>query len=290
MAERRLPLTAFAALALGLLLHPALGLAGLPKARIVTAALALALGFGLAARASRRTEWVLAAGALALLLGLGYDSVRGHEGHLTLALREAAHLYDEEGPGGASLGLRPLGFEVRLAGLEGGGARLALPGGEKVLVPGTALSFSGVRLGRARSVPTGEAARLLLSVTEAGRTREVELVPPGTAETGGLEIALDRYFADFALSQGQPFSRSPQPRNPAALLKVRSPAGVFPVFVIRALPGIHEQPGLPASFALLRVEPEMALRIDVFQEPLLLLSALGLVLVLIALGVEAFEA
>jgi hypothetical protein len=291
MAEdRRLPWTGLVALALGILLHPAFGLAELPRGRILTAALSLGLALSLASFASRRPEWLLAAGAVAFLIGQGYDSVRGHQGHLTLAVNEAAHLFDEEGPGGASLGLRPLGFEVRLAGVEAEAARLVLPGGEAILTKERALSVLGARLGRPTLMPTGEAARLVLSVTAEGSTREIDLEPPRTATLGKLEIALDRYFADFALSpRGEPFSRSPVPRNPAALLRVTSPQGVFPMFVIRALPGIHEQPGVPATFALLKVEPQMALRIDVFEEPFLLVSLVGLVAMLVALGLEALQ-
>src|SRR5690242_21131868 len=49
----------------------------------------------------------------------------------------------------------------------------------------------------------------------------VEVTPEQPGVLGDLEVAVERYFPDFALDgQNQPYSRSDEPRNPAALLQV----------------------------------------------------------------------
>jgi hypothetical protein len=275
------------AILLGLLLHPQIlaWVRSLPQARLVTVSLGLGLVAAVAASSRTPAERLFAAGVFAAALGFGYDLTRGHSGTLALALGEASHLFEEQGPNGTKIGLRPLGFETRLEAIEGSSARLALPGGARLLAPGHAFSVGGFRLGQPTPEPTGEAARLRLAVTEEGRTTDVDLVPPESAHVGNLEIVVDRYFADFALdAKGQPYSRSPEARNPAALLKVESPAGLFPVFVIRALPGIHEQPGLPASFALVSVDPLWVLRVSVHGEPMAAVCLAGVLLAAFALA------
>jgi hypothetical protein len=284
-------LPALLATLLGLLVHPLVlpRLGGLPGARFVLPALAAATVVSLALAARKPSERFVAAGAVAVLVGLGYDAARGQAGTLTLAIGEAAHLFDEQGPNGAALGLRPLGFEVRLDAYDGVTAELALPGGRALLRKERAVLEGGVTLAQPRSVHTGEAARLRLAVTQPEGRQEVSLVPPDPVRAGDLEIALDRYFPDFALDdQRQPYSRSLDPVNPAALLKVRSPSAVFSVFVIRSMPGVHIQPGLPATFALVDVDPLVALQIAVFREPLAPLCLLGLVVVGcgVALGIR----
>jgi hypothetical protein len=286
------PLSFVLALALGLLVHPVLlPLAGrLPEARLILAV--LALGFVTSLVLSSRTlpERVAAGGAVLVLLGVGYDAVRGHRGSVALELGQAAHLFDEEGPSGASLGLRPLGFEVRLGGSEDGALSLVTDEGTGRVGSERGWTHRGFRFAKPETRPTGEAGRLRLVVTEGDLTQDVDLLPPQSARMGDLRIALDRYFADFALdAKGEPYSRSSDSRNPAALLKVESPKGVFRVFVIRALPGIHHQPGLSASFSLLSVDPVRAVQLAVVSEPLAPLCLVGVLLGALGIGLGLFR-
>lgn len=278
---------------LGLLVHPALKAdAWLPSGATTVAALSLMLVLALASRARAGAADVLAAaGALAVVLALGYDAVRGHRGSLTLTVGQGTRTFDEDGPGGRSLGLRPLGFEVSL---DRAGARgeiiLGVTLDEGTVTPveigdGRAVRLGGFRLGDPRPITTGEAAILRIAVSGSGARQDVEVGPGRPARAGDLDVSLERYFPDFALDEkGLPFSRSSEPRNPAALLQVRRDASAWRVFVIRAVPGIHTQPGLDRSFALTAVEPAVALRIGVAREPAAGLAGAGILLVTLALA------
>lgn len=272
------------ALLLGLLLHPALPLPHGDAWRTAVAFLALALIVALVAASRTLDERLVAAGAALVLLGAAYDEARGHRGNLVLEPGRPVHLFEEEGVRGP-LGLRPLGFEARLAGLDEGGVLLVGPRGTVRITPEQGWSWGGMRLGGPSTLKTGEASRVRLAVTRAGVTREVDLNPPEVARLDDLEIALERYFPDFALDRkGEPYTRSLELRNPAALLHVRHAANVFPVFVIQALPGIHNPEGLSASFALLGVEAAVAVKLHVFGEPLAALCLGGLLLSVLGIG------
>jgi cytochrome c biogenesis protein len=98
---------------------------------------------------------------------------------------------------------------------------------------------------------------------------------------GELSLTLEEYFPDFALDeQRQPYTRSLDPKNPAALLSVESPRGRFRVFVLQAMPGVHRVEELDRSFALRGIEPEASVEIAVRREPLALGVLLGGLLVL----------
>jgi hypothetical protein len=95
---------------------------------------------------------------------------------------------------------------------------------------------------------------------------------------------VSRYFPDFALDERQqPFTRSDQPRNPAALLEVTRGTASWRVFVIRAMPGVHRPPGLDRTLALVGVVSDEAVRLSVHREPASLLAGLGLLVA--AIGV-----
>jgi MprA protease rhombosortase-interaction domain-containing protein len=259
--------------ALAGVIHPSLRAPEwLPAAPVVVAALALLLALGLVVRARRDAgARLLGLGACLLLASVGYDGVLGRRGSLTLVVGQAKNGFEEEGPGARSLGLRPLGFPI---GLERADARVAVlslasPQGEGTveLTRERSVGRGGFRFGDPRVVPTGEVARLRVAVQGGPETREVDVTPerPGLVE--GLQIGLERYFPDFALDgKQQPFSRSPESRNPAAL------------FVIRALPGVHRIEPLDRSFSLTSVEPEVAVRMRVTREPAAPLAGAGVLL------------
>jgi hypothetical protein len=95
-----------------------------------------------------------------LLVGaVGVDGVRGHEGTLTLLPGEAGSHFEETGPGGRSLGLRPLGFVVGVERvLPGGGVALTLAGENAPveLTSGRAVAFGGYRIARPRPAVADE--------------------------------------------------------------------------------------------------------------------------------------
>ena len=273
------------------LLHPAVRAeAWLPEHAAALAALLLlaAIAFVLrtvAAPASRRlAAGLLAAGAVLAVGAVGAEGLRGHRGTLSLVPGQARTHFDEIGPDGRSLGLRPLGFSIGLEGsLPGGALALAVPGETRpvVLAPERAVSAGGFRFGRPRSAPTGVAARLRVGISGGGEDVTVDLAPGRPAQAGDLTLTLEDYFPDFALDeQRQPFTRSREPRNPGALLVVQGPQGTFRVFVLRSMPGVHRIEPLDRSFALRAVEPEVAAEIAVHREPLAAVVLLGALLAL----------
>jgi len=279
------PLLAAAAL----VLHPALRTeAWLPERDAVLAALLLFVTIALALRAAfvprRLAPALLAAGALLVVGAVGADGVRGHRGTLSLVPGQAPSHFDEVGPEGRSLGLRPLGFTIGLdRSMPGAALALVLPGENEtvVLTPGRAVSSGGFRFGSPRVVLTGAAARLRVGISGGGEDVTVDVVPGRPARAGDLTIALEEYFPDFALDdRRQPFTRSREPRNPAALLTVNSPQGTFRVFVLRAMPGVHRVEALDRAFALRAVEPEVAAEIQVHREPFAAVALLGALLAL----------
>ena len=233
-------------------------------------------------RAPRR---VVAVGAATFALAVAYDAVRGEQGTLTLAEGQGSRTFEEEGPGGRRLGLHPLGDAVVLEAVE--------PDGTVVLgqtdaqrsarvSARRAAAVAGYRLGMPERAATG-GARLVLRVS-GGAEGEVTLREGEKGRAGDLEIAVSKYFPDFALDERQqPFSRSDEPRNPAALLDVTRGTASWRVFVIRAMPGIHHPQGLDRTLTLADVVPDEAVRLAVHREPAALLAGLGLLVA--AIGV-----
>ena len=277
--------------ALAGIIHPSLrAREWLPAAPAVVSALAILLVLGLLVRA-RSDPWarLLGLGACLLLAAVGYDGVLGRRGSLTLIAGQSKSGFEEEGPEGRPLGLRPLGFGISLARADPRvtSLRLASPAGEETveLTRERAVSRGGLRFGDPQAVPTGEVARLRVAVQGGPETREVDVTPERPGLVGALQIGLERYFPDFALDgKQQPFSRSNEPRNPAALLRVEREGKVWRVFVIRSLPGVHRIEALDRSFSLTSIEPEVAVRMRVTREPAAPLAGAGLLLMAGALA------
>lgn len=267
--------------------HPALDLSGrwpafVPAVAFVWVACLLARAEG---------HWprqLLAVGAALALSALAYDAVRGVEGSLELAPGEATTRFTETGPDGRPLGLRPLDFSLRLEGVDpDGGARLSVARPDGTTATASLAPRRSLRAGAFRFAPRGWSATrgpalLRLAIVTGGATHEAELATGVSTRVADLEIAVEQYFPDFALdAQRQPFSRSDEPRNPGALLRVKRGAQEFRVFVLQALPGIHTQEGLDASFSLAGVEAARPLRIDVTASPAAAGVAAGAVLALV---------
>src|SRR5207245_840228 len=156
--------------------------------------------------------------------------------------------------------------------------------------PQRAVSWAGFRLGSPRRIATGEAASLRVTVTGPAGPQAVDVVPGQLTRAGDLEIGVERYFPDFVLDERQqPFSRSLEPRNPAALLQVRRGGQAWRVFVIAAMPGIHRPEGLDRSFSLLSMTPLETVEIAVAREPAAPLAGAALLLLAAAAFSSAFE-
>ncbi|HEX9187610.1 MAG TPA: hypothetical protein VGB87_11085, partial [Vicinamibacteria bacterium] len=266
------------------LLHPAAAAARWAPARpALLAALLTLSGLGLVARAfaSRRAGPVLAAaGAASCLLALGGDGLLGHHGTLTLVPGQVRPHFDEEGPGGRALGLRPLGFAVGVERVsdEGGTVALALPGkgGPSELTPSRAVAAGGYRFASPRVSRSGGVSRLRVAAADGARTTVVDVAPGVPGRAGDVAIALEQYFPDFALDERrQPYSRSAEPRNPAALLSLEKGGEAYRAFVLRSMPGVHRVEPLGLAFSLLEVEPERRVEIAVHREPAALFVLLG---------------
>ena len=281
--------------AAALALHPATGaLRWLPGQPAVLAALLLLAVLALAARAAGESERrlgavVMVAGAVVLVGALGVDGLRGHHGTLTLAAGQSQGNFDEEGPEGRSLGLRPLGFAIGAERVAGDSVVLAGPGRKLPieLTPGRAVAFGGTRFARPRVTTTGGASRLRVAASDAARTLVVDIAPGAPGRAGDLTIALEQYFPDFALDdRQQPFSRSAEPRNPAALLTIEKGGQAYRAFVLRSMPGVHRVGGVGLAFSLLEIEPERTVEIAVHREPAALAALVGALLLAAGLALS----
>lgn len=283
-----------------LVLHPGLRSEAWPKQRALVLAVLVALAaLALVSRAAsavvsgRVGELLVAAGGLALVAAVGTDGVRGHHGSLALVAGQVTTSFDERGLAGKPLGLRPLGFSVECVRVEAdGGAALAFAGesGTRELTPRHALAFSGFRFARLREATTGGIARLRVGVGDGRKEQVVDLGPGRPGRAGDLTITLADYFPDFALDAAkQPFSRSTEHRNPAALVTVERGDRSYRAFVIRSMPGIHRVEDLGLSFSLLDVEPERSAEIDVHREPAALLAGFAALLIVVGLGASLAE-
>jgi hypothetical protein len=277
--------TAAAAGLFALVLHPAARAESwLPSPPLVTALLALLLLTSLLARAALHPrERVLAAGALLVVGALGYDGARGVRGTVSLGVGDATSTFLEEGLGGRRLGLRPLGFTLGLERLrEGGRIEVSVPAGSATrleLAPESALGVGAFRLGAPRAVPTGEVVRLVVAVHGGPQPAQAVVTPTEAGQAEDLKVGLERYFPDFALDERQqPMTRSVEPKNPAALLRVEKAGKVHRVFVLGSMPGLHRVEALDRSFSLVGVDPDVKVDIAVVSEPAAAVGLLGLVL------------
>ncbi len=241
------------------------------------------LARALAARSGARAgAWLVALGATLALAGLGLDGLRGRTGTVTLVLGHSRATFEEMGPGGRALGLRPLGFSLGAGARTARGLSLLLPSGTVELARERAITAGGFRLAAPRFSATGAAVRLRFQASYGARSEMAELTPQEPARLGDLLVALEQYFPDFALdTQQRPFTRSDEPRNPAALLAVDRGGESHRVFVLQSMPGVHHVEPLGRSFSLLDVQAEEQVTIDVHRQPFApLLLAGGLALIL----------
>jgi hypothetical protein len=279
-------LTATCGLLLAAALHPALPSALHPPLA-TTSALALLVVAGLLAGPRDPAGRLVGVGALAVALAFGYDGLRGHRGTLTQDVGQGTQSFEEEGPEGRSLGLRPLGFGIVLERVDPDGAAVlrAADGATITVRPGRAASHGGFRLGV--SAGRGGAGPSALRVAVAGPqgSSVVEVRPEAPAAVDGLQIAIEQYFPDFALDAKQrPYSRSSEPRNPAALLRVTRGERAWRVFVIRAMPGIHRPEGLDHVLSLTDVVATAAVTLRVSREPAAAIALAGMALMALGLA------
>jgi hypothetical protein len=249
----------------------------------VVAGLCALLVISLGDRRTPRRLVALGVGVVAI--ALAYDAVRGAGGTVLLSEGEGTRTFEEVGPAGRRLGLRPLDDQVVLESAEGEAGVVLAEGSapRRVrLAPTRAASLAGYRMGNPRRVPTGT-ARVVLRVSD-GAEGEVTLREGESGRAGDLDLTVERYFPDFAVENNQPFTRSNEPRNPAALLQARRGAQSWKVFVIRALPGIHRPQGLDRTITLAAVEADQGVQIEVHREPAALLAGLGLVVAMVGVA------
>jgi hypothetical protein len=277
-------------------IHPALGawrlrpaFEGVLAAVLLFAVLAL-VARALSAREGRAGAALVAAGAAVLVGALAVDGVDGQQGTLTLAAGQSVNNFDEKAPDGRSLGLRPLGFPIGMERLSATGSptvprvALAVPGRDTPvqLTRDESVPFGGFRFARPVVSPSGGAARLRVAASDGSSTQVADVSPGEPGQAFGLTIALEEYFPEFALDENRrPFTRSAEPRNPAALLTVEKGGQAHRVFVLQSMPGIHRLEDLGLAFSLLGVEPERTVTIAVRREPAAL-AALGGALLLAA--------
>jgi hypothetical protein len=126
-----------------------------------------------------------------------------------------------------------------------------------------------------------------VAASDAARTLVADIAPGVPGRAGEMTIALEQYFPDFALDERQqPFSRSAEPRNPAALLTIETGGRTYRAFVLRSMPGVHRVEGLGLAFSLLEIEPERAAEIAVHREPAALVALAGALLLAAGLALS----
>jgi hypothetical protein len=222
---------------------------------------------------------LVAAATVALLAACALDGLRGRAGTLRLSEGRAVQVFDETGPDGRGLGERKLDFAVGADKVgTGGEVTLAFSdsSGSTDLAPGRPVEHRGFRFAVTSTGLTGGASRLRVGISDGTKTQVVELGPAEPGRVGDMTVSLEDYFPDFALDQSQrPYTRSSEPRNPAALLTVEKDGRRYRAFAIEAMPGVHHVAGLDRSFSLLDVEPERAAVLAVHREPGAPLALLG---------------
>jgi hypothetical protein len=262
-------LTATCGLLLAAALHPALPSALHPPLA-ATSALALLLVASLFAGSPDAAGRLVGVGALAVALAFGYDGLRGHRGTMTLDVGEGTQSFEEEGPEGRSLGLRPLGFGAVLERVDPDGTAVLKAGDGATITMRRArgAAHGGFRFGVAARGRGAEPSALRIAVAGPRGSSRVEVRAGAPAAADGLRIAVDQYYPDFALDEKQqPYTRSAEPRNPAALLRVTRGEQSWRVFVIRAMPGIHRPEGLDQVLSLIDVVASEGVTVRVSREP-----------------------
>ncbi len=267
-----------------LALHPFLrSESWLPEHGVVLVVLLLLTVSALLARTAatpspaKAADWLVAGGALLALLGVGLDGVRGRTGAVTLAVGQTTGNFDETGPNGRSLGLRPLGFPIGVDTVTSSGVVLTRPdGGTGELTRERALRLGGFWFADPRVRATGGVARMRIAASDGRRTDVAEIVPDRPARLRDFVVTLEQYFPDFALDERQePLTRSLEPNNPGALLQVDHDGRSHRVFVLQSAPGVHRVEPLGVAFSLLEVEPERSVAIRVHRQPFAILAAVG---------------
>jgi hypothetical protein len=287
--------------AAALVVHPDLGSQSwLPWRETVVAALLLLCVAGLVARAlavprgGRVAAWLTAAGLVAVVTAIALDGVRGTQGTLTLELGRARNHFDETSPSGRSLGLRPLGFTLGFERVGATGAVVLEAAGRTgtlEVAADRAVEVGGLRLSQPRLRATGGVARLRVAMSDGQRTEVADLAPGQPVQAGGLLLTLGEYYPDFALDERQqPFTRSLEPRNPAALIDVMKDGARHRAFVMRSMPGVHRVEPLGVSFSMLDLEPEQAVELSVHRQPFAPLALAGGVLLALGLAAGAWSA
>jgi hypothetical protein len=282
------------------LLHPAARASvWLPGRDLLLSALLLLCivtlaGRALAIRGPRRLGGLLlAAGLAAAVLGVGLDGVRGVQGTLQLEAGRASQVFEEKRPAGTSLGLRPLGFTLGVESVAASGGvllRVPMQPAPVELRPGQAVRIGGLRLALVHLRPTAAVSRLRVAMSDGTRTDVVDLLPGQPARVRDLTIALGEYYPDFALDERQqPFNRSLEPRNPAALLDVERDGVQHRAFVLRSMPGVHRVEALGVAFSLLDLDPLQSAEIAVHREPFAPVVLAGAALLGLALALTAWR-
>lgn len=158
-------------------------------------------------------SWLLVDDAEHNSMDLGLASVQLRRGAAPAAAPPAA------GGGGSSPKAAPAGEAVDESVVV-----FALKSGDQVAqsAPGTSPSGAKVRL-------EADAARRRVFIDWRGATWDLDVDAergkPQDLSASGLRAVIEDYWPDFVLKEGQPATASPEPRNPAALVRVQ---GVLP--------------------------------------------------------------
>ena len=178
-------LTATCGVLLAAALHPALSRVWNPPLASISA-LALLLVAGLLAGPRDPAGRLVGVGAFAVALAIGYDGLRGHRGTLTLEPEQGTQSFEEDGPDGRSLGLRPLGYGVVLERVDPVGGAVLKAGDEATIAvrPGRAASHGGFRFGVSahRGAAEPSALRIAVAGPQGSSVVEVHTGAPVTAD------------------------------------------------------------------------------------------------------------
>lgn len=237
--------------------------------------------FGERNRISELAVYIVHASLLLIFFGGIVDALYGWRGFVTLPRgAQASQVQPQNGK------TRKLPFAVRCDGAgqenyaDGTPKRwwsdlAVVQDGQVVLrkqiVVNDPLVYRGIRFYQASYGPTGKLDKLVLAATSKA-TADPKDISIGVDETLQLDpdttIRLAEFIPDYVVSDGQVYTRSNDPQNPAAHLIVASKkAGTEVNFWLPAIPGFEQNASSPYNFEAKDIRMGYYTGLEVSHEP-----------------------
>jgi cytochrome c biogenesis protein len=190
--------------------------------------------------------------------------LRGNQGNRALPFQVRCDNFDLEYYPGST---RPKAFASDLVIIDGGREVV-----KKRIVVNDPLAYKGIWFYQSSYGETGRGLKANLRVTEprSGRVKELQFgsTEPQTIPEFNVRVQIERLIPDFAMENGQPVSKSNQPRNPAVLAKVFLPDGESrSTWLFSLRPDIQLVKDLPVELTFLGFESLQYTGLQVVHDP-----------------------